>query len=196
MPPKKHNNNKKGRKKSKASINPSAQMQFYRGPGRIPGTGDSTSLTTIELMTEGNVTSTGGGVITFGFNASLNQFAEYTNFTAVFDEWRLLYCRLDYYPNALNAVQTIVSAPYLWVIDRDSTSALVSYAVTSESSTIRTTNSLMHKVYRMSGSEDAGFITNPATAFCSFKSYATGVSNSMVYGIYVVKALFQFRGRV
>jgi len=173
-------------------------QQFYAGPLRLPGAKDQENLRTTELSFAFQISSGVGSTITNSIALQLNNFDEYTSFANLYDEYRLLAADMIFVPNAEKSIQAAtLYAPLIMVLDRDASAVLTSYGngIDYESAVVASLNAQRKISYRMSGSEDALFITNPATVPAWFKLYAQGLSASTAYGWVFVKGLWQGRAR-
>lgn len=187
----------KGRKGNQNQINIPGDAQKYTGPLSLPGQLDQKNTDVVQLMVAGYVTSSGGGTLATVYALQLNAFAEYGNLTAIWDEFRLLGAKIKFTPSVQGGIATgVVYNPIGHVVDRDSGAALTSYAATSESYKTTPLNQPFSMTYRMSGSEDAGFVSDVTKAFAWFKIWATNLSATQIFGVFDIRALWQFRGRV
>jgi len=197
--PKKSNQSRGKKKSNKRQTHLAPGAQNYNGPYRVARHNLQEECIEAELVLEVNNSSSVGGAINTVFAMNLSSFAEYAQFVGIYDEFRLLACQLFFYPNAEDAVIAATSyAPQAIVLDRDANTALTSYAQAAdfESCKITAINKRSVQSYKMSGSEDSGFITNPATVPAWFKVWSTGLTASTIYGIWIMRGLWQFRGRV
>jgi hypothetical protein len=191
------NKNKRNRKNGDRT-NVSSAVQIYRGPSRKPLSSLQEQTSTIELVSVNGITSTGGGVINNVIGLALNTFQEYTNFTALYDEARLLACNIKWVPQYENTSGTgYVPAVLAMAIDRDTTTAFstLTSALQFESVVFKSTTRPMHLTYKMSGSEDAQFAGSTVVP-ANVKLYAGNLTASTLYGYIVIRGLWQFRGRL
>jgi hypothetical protein len=191
-------------KKKKKNTNIPAQSQIYTGPLLVPGARlqEDTITANLQYVTTG--TSSGGGSLTNVMSLAINGFQDYTSFTNAYDEWRCLKAICRWVPSAQDGVlgSTVAAglfsySPLVMVVDRDSSSALISYQTGCDytSAEFKSINQDFLVTFQMSGSEDGGFVTTPSAASAYFKTYAIGLTGTQIYGYWWVRALFQFRGR-
>jgi len=180
-----------------------SSAQSYSGPLRLPRVHDQTETTTVELIWLNIVTASGGGVYNTTFAVALNAFSEYASYANLYDENRLLACTCEFIPLAKNSGNYFSgsaqnSAILVGCIDRDSNAALTTLTggMTFESGKLFNSSSHAKWIYKMSGSEDAGFAAVSSTVFTNFKFYEAGLSNSASYGYMLLRGLWQLRGRI
>jgi hypothetical protein len=142
----------------------------------------------------------------------MGNYALWTNWTNLYDEYRVLSMYLEYAPfNTFNKIAaTQATASGIVVIDRDSNAALTSTASAASYSSaevmdldhpwlIKPTGfSYKSPSWRMDGVNDATWITTSApvaTTKPNIKMYFGGLANSSTYGLFVSHARIQFRGR-
>jgi hypothetical protein len=175
------------------------QKQFYNGPLRLPHKLDNKDLIEIEMSQDQAVSSSGAGVINLVIANNQAAFLDATSLTALWDEWRCLSMEAEYIPNVWGSQYSGTATTCIYgVVDNDNATALTAYSSAADyASVIGFSPSQPVKfVWKMSGSEDAQFINNTATATGWFKYYATGEAASTNYGRFIVKAIFQYRGRI
>jgi len=201
--PRKSGKSKASKSKKKDKTNPSSAAQSYSGPLRLPRVHNQTETTTVELIWLNICTASAGGIVNNVFAVSLNQFSEYSSFANLYDENRLLACTCEFLPLAKNSGNYFSgsaqnSAMLVGCIDRDSNTALttLSGGMTFESAKLFNSSSHSKWIYKMSGSEDAGFSPVSTTVSTNFKFYGAGLSNSASYGYFLLRGLWQLRGRI
>lgn len=181
------------------STNPSSAAQSYRGPLRLPLSRLQTQTTTIQLVQVVSANSSSGGVQNVVITLSLASFQEYTNFTAIYDEYRLLSAEAMFVPVSENSdTNSLLLSVGAICLDRDSNAALstLTSCYLYESCKVHSYNKRVSIIYRMSGSEDAAFASVSSYSPGYFKTYCASLTNSSLYGYYFVRGLFQFRGRL
>lgn len=193
------NKKKRSRKVKETFHEPSSGSQVYHGPLTIPQAKLQADLRTVELSFATTITSSGGGQVVNVFPLNISAFNENANFIALFDEWRLLSAEMEFVPAAEGALNTVnlLSLPLVMVCDRDSSGAIPNYsgAINFSSAKVRAINMPQRIIYKMSGSEDAAFITSTSAAAASFKLFANALTPSVNWGVVFCKALWQGRGR-
>jgi hypothetical protein len=199
---KKHSHpSKPKQKKKKSVVNPSASQLSYNGPYLIPGSREQNTLYTLELKSVLSLTSDVSGVINSVYDNNQSGYLDWSSIDALWDEYRPLALRVSYEPNNRYSKTTTVTVPIYCVIDRDSLGAIASKnaAVQYESCKINCLDDPWSKGVKaigLSGLTTHQFVTtaSPAGTFC-IKLYATGASNSTIYGDVLVTLLIQVRGR-
>jgi len=175
----------------------------YSGPVVLPRVrgGDDTIMA--NLIVDGAVTSSGGGVINSVFkNGDVTSAGDFSGYAGQYSEYRVLGMSVQFIPNTENA---IVSAnaytPLYEVVARGvaSGTALTSYADASEYASMRS-HSLTRKwstAVRMDSTDEAAWTSTSIGLPNLFgnKWYATGLSNTTTYGRYREVFLVQFRNR-
>jgi hypothetical protein len=175
------------------------EKQFYNGPLRLPGKLDNKDLVEVEMTQDVAVTSSSGGVINTVVANNQAAFLDGTSLIALWDEWRCLSMELEYIPNVWGSAYTSTATTCIYgVVDNDNATALTAYSSAADYASVVgfSPSQPCQMVWKMSGSEDAQFINNTATATGWFKFYATGEAASTGYGRFLVKAIFQYRGRI
>lgn len=200
MPKRKRSHpSRRNQRRPRRSVNPSAGVQVYRGPSRLPNTISQQHLMTVELVQIQPATSSGGGVISTVISLALSSFNEYTNYSNLFDEWRLLSATCLYKSLSPHTeLSTALNNLMVMVVDRDSNAALttLSSGYQYESAKIFSTNETRSIRYLMSGSEDAQFASVSSTNPGFIKTYSANLSNSTQYGYFLIRGLFQLRGKL
>jgi len=194
--------NKKNMKSSRMNkINIPSEAQVYKGPLRLPLAREQAAVTVSELVQVVAATASAGGVINPVINLSLSSMTDAASYVAIYDEARLLSAEIEYVPNAVNtlsAANPLAGSPLVICLDRDSNSALgsLSGGFDFESSRVGAVNERFRgPIFKMSGSEDAGFVGS-TTSSGFFKSYSAGNTANGNYGYFFVRSIFQFRGRL
>lgn len=155
----------------------------------------------IEMTQTVMITTSAGGVINTVIASALSNFLSYSSAAALFDEFRMLSCICSYTPSVENAVINLVSyTPCVSVVDRDSATALTSYAggMDAESAHSFALNKRDVQIYRMNGSGlgESTFTSSAIQNFIWIKYYSSSLTGTTNYGQATMRALFQFRGRV
>jgi len=194
---------KRGKRTTIKNVNPSAQMQIYRGPTRLRSASEQAHLVTVELIRVDAFTTSGAGVFAGVIQLTLNTFNEYSSFTTLYDENRLLSAVTTFIPFAedaalINSTGAVAQSLFVACLDRDSNTALttLSGGFQYESSKVSSITKRNVLVYKMTGSEDAGFASTSAVNFGNFKYYGANFSPNTTYGYLFTRALFQLRGRL
>jgi len=189
----------KNKQQRRLANGPGDAAQSYSGPVRIPRGIEQVSKTVTELTVVVNLTSTGGSAFAGVIPMNLSNFSSYTNYSNIWDEWRLLACEATYYPSAENAIMPSVTySPIVGVLDRDNATALstVTQAASYESYVMFSLTKKARQIYKMSGSAESQFGNVVTFSPAWFKYIGGGLSPTTMYGYIVVKGMFQFRGVV
>jgi len=203
---------KRGSMSSRSSSDFPATALRYRGPIWDPGAIGNRDIVTANLLFEGTLTSSAGGVISSVYDQSMTGLQGWTQFSQLYDEFRVLGCQLEYFPANRYSRGAIATFPGFGVIDRDSNGALTSTAQAVGYASCRILSlddpwtdrrefrgsSVPSLSYRMDAVNDGLFITTaaptPATK-PTIKLYITGLTATTNYGIVIQRVLVQFRGK-
>jgi len=186
----------------------------YNGPVVPYYDSMSLDLHTQVLTYDATALSSGAGLMdpTFQFS-NPNPAADWSNFIAIYDEYRVLAMDVVFCPNMEDTLNTAglaqLFAPMLSVIDRDTNAALTTYAAALNYGSINyhTLTKKARREMKMSGvnSEISGGIPSGEGVFLncqsaptlsgSIKFVAVGLTANSTYGHFYVRWLVQFRGR-
>jgi len=139
-----------------------------------------------------------GGLITGVYTNNPTGYANWTNLSAVFDEYRVLGIQLEVEPNMFVGSNNLIFAPIACVNDYDSVTALASYTTAANYSSYEEYPGLRRfdKTALMSAAENAAFINTAApTNTFGIKLYSAGNTVSTTMGRIRLKAVIQFRGK-
>jgi hypothetical protein len=156
-------------------------------------------LTTIRASYDANQTSTAGGLLQTVLAADPTQLSLWTQFNALYDEFRVLAHKVTFSPVKYNG-SVISQAPILTVIDRDSSAVITSYTVGCESASNLefSGGEPWSRTVFMDGIEDAGFMNTATFASASspwwIKIYSSGNTATTDMGHIKVDLIIQFRG--
>jgi hypothetical protein len=180
----------------------------YSGPFRPPiNLAARKKYTTLLNYATQTISSDAAGVITGNVGiGNPSGAASWTKLAAVFDEFRVLSCVIQYNPvdryDAPLAITTAVSQPPLLIlIDRDSSASPASVATASgyESCKQVGLSDPFMITYRMNGVREATFVTtstptnSPARGF-EWIASASSSTVSVTFGYLFISWLVQFRG--
>lgn len=174
----------------------------YNGPIDQPAYKQACDVHTFVMCNSGQLTSSGAGVIAtvFDSQAQLSACADDARFQLAFREFRLLAMKVKYIPwNKYSKPTTTVTAPVYIVVDRTTATALTSVADALGSATViqRSFEDGWTKAVRMDSPEEAQWIacgSSPAAAARLYiKLYASGLSNSIIYGDFITTIVVQYR---
>lgn len=174
----------------------------YSGPINTSAYKQACDVHTFVVHNSGQLTSSAGGVLNTVFTNS-NQAgasADWTGLSALFKEYRILAMQIDYIPwNQYSKASTTVVTPLYVVSDRETATALTSVAdaVGSASCRIYSLDNKWSRSIRMDGVEESQWTVSgsavASTACTYLKCYASGLSNSTIYGDFISSCVVQFR---
>jgi hypothetical protein len=195
-----------------AFVPSSASKTKYSGPMWVPGARVQEDVEVATLTGNLGLTSSAGGVLNPVFDQTMTNLSGWTQFAALWDEFRILKYQVEYYPaNRYNRGTTTVM-PGAAVIDRDSNGALGSLSAAFAYSSARMmslddpwTNDKQYigshyaaLTYSMDGAPDDVWLTCSAptpTIKPSIKVFFSGLAATTFYGTALIRVLVQFRGR-
>jgi hypothetical protein len=179
---------------------PSGAIQEYRGPVRLPGRAMQEAMVLVSLTSTSAVSSSVAGLLANTFSMNPGGFTDWASYKVLYDEFRVLGTEMTYIPNYNNTyAAALIQAPFLIGTDRDSNTVPANYgaAWNYESAVVGTTGSKLHLTAKMTGSEDAQFLTTTSGVVPWYHWYfANGLTASTNYGSMFFRMLVQFRGRV
>ncbi len=170
----------------------------YRGPILAPRDREETDLHTVVLGYTATLASDATGTIASFFVNNIGSSVDWSSFAAIYDEYRVLGIRLEYFPNNRYTKVTTTCVPALCAVDRDDIGTPASYneLMGYASSKVCSLEDPWSMEAHMSGIEDSGFVTTATTTpLYGIKMFATGLTVSTTYGRYFFYWRVQFRGR-
>jgi len=202
----------RGRGRGGASRELPAAAIVYRGPIWDRGAIGNSDCVTTNLIFGMTLNSTAAGLITTVFDQSMTSLADWGNWAGIYDEYRVLGCQLEFFPNNRYSKVAATCTPGFGVVDRDSNGALVSVAQALGYSSVRILSledpwtdrkeyrgsSVPSISWRMNSVLDGTFLTTAAPSGATkptIKLYFSGLSASTGYGFCVQRMLVQFRGK-
>jgi hypothetical protein len=198
------------RRQDRRSGGPSDLSMVYNGPIASARFLYNKNLVTASLFAEGSLSSSAGGVLNNVFNsgsATWNNFSSYAN---LYDEFRCLGFQLEFFPSNRYTKATTTCVPVIGVVDRADSNALTSYtgALTYASARMLSLedpwssrseykgSSVPCLRIRMRGIEEAQWLPVASTFNAmSIKLWASGLTASISYGLFLLRGLIQFRGQ-
>jgi hypothetical protein len=189
---------KKSSKKSvkRGELAPSAIV--YHGPILKSLDKENTDTMTTVLLSDSAATASATAINgTFSFY-NPSTAVDWSDYSSSYDQYRVLGVELHFVPNASTANFANSYAPIATVVDRDTSTALVSYASADNYASLE-----MHcldrpwkRVWHMANVTDAQFFNTQALPSTSgaFKLFASGLSN-VTYGRFICYWRVQFMGR-
>jgi hypothetical protein len=187
------------RNKSKLSREISPSVTVYKGPVLDKRAAKADDLSTVVVSYTEFISSSAGAKITSVFSDDLTGFTDIASFAAIYDEYRVLGLRLEYFPCNRYSKTTTLCRPLISVVDRDDAAVLSTYssAVAYGSCRKESLEDPFVREIKMSGPGDATFLDTASFANGKnfIKLYADGLSASVEYGMVVLYARVQFRGK-
>ncbi len=170
----------------------------FRGP--VISSKDRSQEDDVEVLLSftGTITSNGAGAIVDVIGNDPSASGDFASYQNIYDEYRVLGERLEYFPNDRYSKTTTKCTPLIVVKDRNDNAALSSYssAIQYSSAEKRSLEDPWIEVMKMKGIEDASFeSTASGAANRWFKMYGDGLTVSNTYGRYFFYMRVQFRGR-
>ncbi len=190
---------KQSKNKKESKLNPADDVLTYTGPIAFPGEAEGTYHSTQILVFTGAVASTAGALIDSNYSDDPASYAlaEWTSYTGLFKEYRVLGFELELVPhNKYNSSTT--KTTLVTVADRDSSATLGSYqtACSHASSKLWCMDDHVRVVMKSSGAEEMQFRSTVGTqAFKWIKFYSDSLSISQTYYRSIVRLIIQFRNR-
>jgi len=188
----------------KPNSNPGTTVSVYRGPTRLPKAVSSNDHATFQLNLFGSIASSGTGTITTVFDCvtQATSSADFTNLANLYNEFRVLSMNISVVPiNLYNQPTTTVMNSVLSVVDRNSATALTSYADATgyDSVKIHGASKPFTRTVKMDDLDEASWVSrgsSPANANRFYvKLFSSGNSNSINLYDYLDILMVQFRGR-
>lgn len=151
-------------------------------------------LFTIRLAFDQAVTSDGSGTIATVLSDSPVQAQNWTNYAAVFDEYRILAYKVTFEPFwTVNCT----FAPVASVVDRSDATALTGYGLAERYASHKKAmgKQKWFQVVNMSDGDDSTFVSTASTSAKHWiKAYSAGNTASFTFGRYNAEMIVQFRG--
>lgn len=181
---------------TKKELDPaSTEFPLSHWGASVKGARNENYLFTLRLAYDQACNTDGSGNIATVFSAAVAGAQNWTNYAAVFDEYRVLAQKVTFEP--FWTVNTTF-APFASVIDRSDATALTSYGLAERyaSHKKKMGKSSWRQSVSMSSPEEAGFSATTAstTTFWWIKTYSSGNTASQTIGRYNVEFIVQFRG--
>lgn len=189
---------KPNQKTKKSWKEPPSSQTIYAGPIVRPADRSESDLHSVLLTYTEFLSSDGAGVMKPIYSDDVSGYADWASFAAVYDEYRALGLRVEYFPDNRYSKTTTICRPLITALDRNDATVLASYstAVAYASATKESLEDPWVREIRMNGVEDAEFVTTSTPAAKNyFKAYASGLSATVEYGMIVLYCLVQFRGK-
>jgi hypothetical protein len=189
---------KRGNVKSMKPKEVAISAIHYGGKIRNESDRENTETMTAVLVYDSAATASGTAIAsTFSFY-NPSTATDWSDFSASYDQYRVLGAQLEYVPNAATANFANSYAPIATVVDRDTSTAIASYAAADNYASLE-----MHvldrpwkREWHMETTADAQFFNTQSIPSGSgaFKTFASGLSN-VSYGRFVMYWRVQFMGR-
>jgi hypothetical protein len=182
----------------KARNDPPASTTIYTGPTLDTANRSNIDTTTVVLWKEGGITASGTAinpVFSFGDPSGCTDWSDYSS---SYDEFRVLAVSFYYSPNSFASNGASNSyAPIYSVIDRDSSTALTTYAAAANygSLAVHSLDRKWSRTWKMNGVREATYVnTQSPVTTGAFKFFSSGLSN-VTFGRFLCVYRVQFRGR-
>jgi len=192
--------NRRRNRVSGARTNPSPNVLVYTGPRRPRGASGQNACYTVEMSLTISVASTSGGLINNVINNNPAGFLNFSSYSTIFSECRVLNMTVMWVPNAFETTSTFGSpSPFVGVFDRANVSAAITgYPAAWDYDSSKTCQIGQPKTFycKMDGADNAGFQSVASTsANWAFKCYCSNLSISSGYGYFMCRMLVQWRSR-
>lgn len=189
-----------GRKRrvNKKASHPSANVTIYKGPIIDPQDRQESDMIETVLSFTDVLDSNGAGAILDVIGNDPAASGDFSSFSNIYDEYRVLGERLEFFPYNRYSKTTTTCVPIIVVKDRNDSLALASYsaALQYSSAVKRSLEDPWVEQMKMNGIEDAGFVNTASTSANRwYKFYGDGLTTSTNYGRYFFYLRVQFRGR-
>lgn len=194
---------RKAKAQKRATV-PSVNALAYRGPLRAPATSTGNETETYQINFAATLSSSGTGTLTTVFNpgTQVTSSPDWTNITALWEEYRILSWDCTMQPwNKNYGPTTNVLPPLYSVIDRNTATALTSLAdaIGYNSVQIHCSSDMVHRSAKMTGQDESVWIStgsSPATTGQAYlKLWGSAYSNSINLFDYHMVYLVQVKGR-
>lgn len=161
---------------------------------------------TVQLQYSFTATATGAGVIdgiaTYANSAAVRTYgADFADWAALYREYRVRSLRLEYHPNAVNAIAAnpVLFTPCYTVVDRLDASSVASAGniISNTSLTIFALDQKWARSTKANSTGEANFVaaSSDPTNYFVVKTFATGLTNAGLYGVFLVRWIVEFRTR-
>jgi hypothetical protein len=168
----------------------------YTGPLKPGWALHANHTTTLLLVDNLTVASSGAGIIADVYGTSPSGCPNWGDTIDIWGEYRTLAMRVRFFPANRYSKTTTTCLPGVRIVDRRSATALASLdaGCTHETAIITSLEDPWRSEIRMNGAEEAQFMAvSGPTSFAWVKLYFTGLSLSATYGTVFVEYLVQFR---
>jgi len=195
----------------RAALSPiSAAKIMYDGPVTIPRSKLQEDITVVNMFLQANFSSSAAGTNQLVATNDPSFCYEWGSFDTLWEEFRVLGFDFEFFPSNQYSKTTTLCVPGCGVIDHESTGALASLQAGFEHGSCRMLSlenpwtdrgdyggsRAPSLKWRMASSEEAVFTpTSTTLSNGAIKFYFGGLSASIVYGLYLLRFLVQFRGR-
>lgn len=190
--------NKKNRRNGRG-FNPPSTALTYTGP--ISANVPSMAPVTRNMVYASTVASNALGSIAFQYVVAATSLNEWSNFAALYSEYRIMAARIRWIPNytGLSTASTpALSSMAVLTLTRDGTIVTPSSVLNALSIAPRVVSNIysrMSLTYRMSGPLEASFHNTdaPAVGVCTFCLNSDLLTASSSYGTIQADVMIQFR---
>jgi hypothetical protein len=197
---KRKSNKRSSKRRTNVRSNPSPAVIVYRGPMLLPKSSAADSVT-IRMTSVTAVTASAGGVVSFQILNIPSSFADFSTYSGLYVECRVLALEGQYMPHYLGfgGATTVNSQAMVGYVDRNSGTAPFSSLANGwnfQDSKIGNTSKSMTLTWRMASTIEAQFtnVTAPISTG-SLNLTAVGLTASQTCGVVFATLLVQFRNR-
>lgn len=193
---------KKGAKSNKAS-NPPPSAIVYRGAIRDqPGAGVPDDAVTVHMSFLNGMTGGSVGLQNYYGTANVTSCSDWSKYSALYDEYRVLGFQVDYWPNALDGSTQVVQSAGMWVSTHSTSNPFpfTSLSVIGDYGTVQPfyTGRPCKLVWKMASTEESQFTPTASSGsqgYVGFWAPNATTTGSGAYGYALVSFAVQFRGR-
>ncbi len=192
-------------RQNRSKTNPSVSALAYRGPlGPLANEKVNNKPERIVVRLSATLQSSGTGTLTTVFSpaSQVTSSPDWTNISALWDEYRILGCKIRFAPWNLNfGPTTNVLPPIYSVVDRQTATALSSMTdvVGYDSAEVHCLNEKFEVSWKMDGPDEASWVstgTTPAAGSQVYiKLYGSAITNSINLLDYLAEYTVQVKGR-
>jgi hypothetical protein len=161
-------------------------------------TANQQDLFTLKAGLDVEITTDASGVYSLVQSDNPSGVANWSSFSSVWDEYRVLAVRVLFKPHTMvGGASAITFAPIITVLDYDNAAVLTGYTLASQYSSQKEFpgNRSWKRTIYMSGSENADFTSTASVVSTKYiKGYSSGNSASLKLGRLHIEFFIQFRG--
>jgi hypothetical protein len=171
----------------------------YRGASKPRKLAEGNETITLALMWDQPLTASATAINTTWTMNNPSNCTDWADYASSWDEYRVLSLRVEFHPNSKFTNPTGNSyAPFVTVVDRDTSTALVSYAAAANYGSLayRVLDDSWFVEMKMTGVKEAQFLNTQALpgAGGGIKTFCSGLSN-ITFGRTCAYYMVQFKDR-